>query len=251
MLLVSEGRKTSFFCCCFSSHLPLLTRHTHHHPNPTSAYEPHSALPVGLPVAFCDLSPLSPPSLHPVRTLASSACFRVPLVRHLWWWLGGRHASAASAHALLASGHSVAVCPGGVRECAYLKKGEETVFVTQRSGFVKLALAAGAPIVPVFAFGQTDAYSFALPGPPLFSASFVSRAARAVGCMPLLMWGVGGTPLPHRSPITIVVGRPIGGGAPIATPSTDLVAATLDKYVAALTALYWRHAKEGVPLTVL
>ena len=199
--------------------------------------------------------PPLPPSLHPVRTLASSACFRVPLVRHLWWWLGGRHASAASAHALLASGHSVAVCPGGVRECAYLKKGEETIFVTQRAGFVRLALTAGAPIVPVFAFGQTDAYSFALPGPPLFPASFVSRAARAVGCMPLLMWGVGGTPLPRRSPITIVVGRPIGGGAPLAHPSPGLVAATLAKYVAALTALYERHAKaagaEGVPLRVL
>lgn len=231
------------------------TNRSQSNPFPHPAYEPHSALPVGLPVAFCDLSPLCPRALHPVRTLASSACFRVPLVRHLWWWLGGRHASAASAKQLLASGHSVAVCPGGVRECAFLKRGEETVFVTQRAGFVRLALAAGAPIVPVFAFGQTAAYSFALPGPPLFPTSIVRRAARALGCMPLLMWGAAGSPLPHRVPITVVVGRPIGGGRAVADPSPDLVAATLDKYVASLKELYARHAKAagaaGVPLNVL
>ena len=190
-----------------------------------------------------------------MRTLASSACFRVPLVRHLWWWLGGRHASGASARALLASGHSVAVCPGGVRECAFLKRGAETVFVKQRAGFVRLALQAGAPIVPVWAFGQTAAYSFALPGPPLFPARLVRAFARAVGCMPLLMWGVAGSPLPHRVPITVVVGRPIGGTEKIEAPTDHQVRDTLDAYVRELEALYARHAKaagaEGVALTVM
>ena len=143
------------------------------------------------------------------------------------------------------------MCPGGVRECAFLKQGEETVFVRERTGFIRLALQAGAPVVPVFAFGQTSAYSFALPGPPLLPASLVQRVARVLGCMPLLMWGVGGTPLPHRWAITVVVGRPIGGGAKIDDPSPDLVSATLATYVAELEGLYARHAEKGVPLTVL
>lgn len=225
-------------------------------PLQSSGYEPHSALPVGLPAAFCDLSPLCPAALKPVRTLASSACFRVPLVRHLWWWLGGRHASGDSARALLASGHSVALCPGGVRECAHLKAGAETVFLSGRPGFVRLALQAGAPILPAFAFGQTRAYSFALPGPPLFSPRFVSTLARRLGAMPLLLWGAGGSPLPHRVPIKVVVGAPVQGAeGAVADPSPELVAATLDAYVAALQALYKRHAAAagaaGVPLTVL
>lgn len=225
-------------------------------PPPPPAYEPHSALPVGLPAAFCDLSPLCPAALKPVRTLASSACFRVPLVRHLWWWLGGRHASAASARGLLATGHSVALCPGGVRECAHLRRGAETVFLSGRPGFIRLALAAGAPILPAFAFGQTAAYSFALPGPPLVPAAVVAALARRLGAMPLLLWGAGGSPLPHRVPITVVVGAPIvGADGPVADPSPELVAATLDAYVAALQALHARHAASagaaGVPLTVL
>jgi len=96
-----------------------------------------------------------------------------------------------------------------VRECGLLQRGREAVYLRRRSGFIRLALAARAPVVPVFCFGQTAAYSFALAGPPLVPRALAARAARALRFWPMLMWGVGGTPLPHRVKLTVVVGRPI------------------------------------------
>ncbi len=36
-------------------------------------YEPHSALPTALPMVFCEHSPIVPPALKSVKTLATSA----------------------------------------------------------------------------------------------------------------------------------------------------------------------------------
>ena len=52
------------------------------------------------------------------------------------------------------------MCPGGVMECLYMERGREVVYLRKRSGFVRLALQAGAPLVPVFAFGQSDFYGY-------------------------------------------------------------------------------------------
>jgi hypothetical protein len=42
-------------------------------------------------------------------------------------------------NSLLSKGTSVALCPGGVRECLYMEKGKEVVFLKQRRGFVRWA----------------------------------------------------------------------------------------------------------------
>ena len=71
-------------------------------------------------------------------------CFYCPVVRHLWWWLGGRPASAAVMRGMLSKGDSALVCPGGVRECLYMEKGREAVFLSGRTGFVRIAMQYGA-----------------------------------------------------------------------------------------------------------
>ena len=70
-------------------------------------------------------------------------CFYCPVVRHLWWWLGGRPASAATMHALLNKGSCVLVCPGGVRECLHMEKGREAILLHGRTGFVRIAMQHG------------------------------------------------------------------------------------------------------------
>jgi hypothetical protein len=201
--------------------------------------------------------------------------------------LGARPATAAGAARLLRAGHSVAVCPGGVRECGLLRAGRETLYLRRRTGFIRLALAAGAPVVPIFCFGQTDAYSFALAGPPLMPRRVAARLARALRFWPMLMWGVGGSPLPHRVKLTVVVGKPIeppaellygGGGGESPPPSPRrgelrrraeppsptrqphfppraAVAAVHAAYIEAVEALYARHAgacgQGGKPLVVM
>jgi 2-acylglycerol O-acyltransferase 2 len=57
---------------------------------------------------------------------------------------------------------------------------------------------AGAALVPVFVFGQTDMYSWVKLGPPFLPEWLTQRIARAIGFLPLLMYGVLGTALPHK-----------------------------------------------------
>jgi 2-acylglycerol O-acyltransferase 2 len=56
----------------------------------------------------------------------------------------------------LAEGKCCILVPGGVQECLTMEHNVETLFLKKRTGFVKLALTHGAPIVPAFAFGQCN-----------------------------------------------------------------------------------------------
>lgn len=49
-----------------------------------AGYEPHSHLPIMLPMVLCEFSPLCPPALRSARMLATSAIFWLPITRHLW-----------------------------------------------------------------------------------------------------------------------------------------------------------------------
>ena len=60
------------------------------------------------------------------------------------WWLGGRPATAKVMRAMLEAGASPVLCPGGVRECLFLRHDAEVVFLRQRLGFVRIALQYGA-----------------------------------------------------------------------------------------------------------
>lgn len=44
---------------------------------------------------------------------------------------------------MLSKGDTALVCPGGVRECTYMRKGREAVFLTSRTGFVRIAMQYG------------------------------------------------------------------------------------------------------------
>ena len=60
------------------------------------------------------------------------------------WWVGGRPATAKVMRAILEAGASPVLCPGGVRECLFLRHDAEVVFLRQRLGFVRIALQYGA-----------------------------------------------------------------------------------------------------------
>jgi hypothetical protein len=65
----------------FSADMCSLTEHIHSEKNMKAVisevhcagYEPHSALPTALPMVFCEHSPIVPPALKSVKTLATSA----------------------------------------------------------------------------------------------------------------------------------------------------------------------------------
>jgi hypothetical protein len=203
--------------------------------------EPHSALPLGAVLALSphaqpELPPAArpPPCLVGARFAASSAAFAVPLVRHLWWWLGARPADRASVRALLGCGEgggdggggggrratttprpALALCPGGVAEVALLTRPPpppapktETLYLKSRTGFVREALRSRAALVPVFCLGQTAMFHWTRP--PLLPLSLLERFSRAVGCMPLGVHNGWGLPAARRGArVTVLVGAPV------------------------------------------
>lgn len=204
--------------------------------------EPHSVLPVSV-VAFFDGGAL-PPSLEarPRAALASSAIFRVPLVRHLWSWLGLQSVDRRTLRRLLEEGNIPILIPGGVAECMHLAPGRETVYLKRRAGFAKMALQHGAALIPAFAFGQSNIFGFAAPPRPVAVAF-----ARLAGFAPIVYWGLWGTPIPRRVPIHVVLGKPIPVPL-VAEPSSEQVMALLGTFIKEMERLFEAHkAAAGYP----
>lgn len=180
------------------------------------AYEPHGVLPQGM-CTFCHVEKPAgmkiPKNLDGAAILVSDGIFYIPLLRHLFWWLGCRPVSRSSMECLLDGGSSVALCPGGVHECLLMEQCVECVYLKRRRGFIHLAMQKGASIVPCFGIGQSDLYKYWRPlyDPPTrsFARHMFTRLSRSLGFAPMLAWGQYGTPVPYRNQLTIVIGRPI------------------------------------------
>ncbi|CAI7804449.1 unnamed protein product [Closterium sp. NIES-54] len=88
------------------------------------AVEPHSVLPVGLGAFMC----------HALAAGgvagATSAIFRVPLLRQCWQWARLAPATRALLSGVLQRGRPVIIVPGGVQECLFMAPGKEV----RRSG---------------------------------------------------------------------------------------------------------------------
>jgi hypothetical protein len=228
-------------------------------------YEPHSVIPF-LMAAFSEYaaSANTPPGLTQTRILVSSAGFLAPVMRHLWYWLGCRPVSKPVVKKLLTKGAAVVLCPGGVRECMYMQPGTEVSYLRKRRGFIKLALEHQAPLVPVFAFGQSDLFSYWRPfvdppGKGLIPLKFIEKVARRIGFAPMVAWGVYGTPMPRRMPLTIVVGKPIEvpcenknkDGVPV-TVTDELIEEYLEKFISELQRVFDTYkGKAGYPKETL
>lgn len=225
-------------------------------------YEPHSVIPFFM-AAFSEYAAehaSTPPGLTHSRILVSSAGFLAPVMRHLWYWLGCRPVSKPVVQDLLAKGSTVILCPGGVRECMYMQPGTEVAYLRKRYGFIKLALEHKAPLVPVFAFGQSDLFSYCrlfLDFPKgLIPRRFIEKVARRIGFAPMMVWGVYGTPMPRRVPLTIVVGKPIEVPALNRTEdnqiSEEMIELYLEKFIGELQRVFDTYkAKAGYPKETL
>ncbi|CAK9200099.1 unnamed protein product [Sphagnum troendelagicum] len=196
------------------------------------AAEPHSVLPVGI-IVLTPQSGFLP--LTKIRALASTAVFWTPIIRHIWTWLGLVPVSRRHFSKLLEEGYSCILVPGGVQECLYMEPDREVVYLKNRFGFVKVAIQAGAAVVPCFCFGQTNTYRWWKP-----SGKWYNQMSRKLGFTPLVFWGRFGGPVPFQKPMYFVVGKPIDV-TKNPSPTNEEIAVLHGQYIRAVEELFEKH----------
>ena len=215
------------------------------------AYAPHGLYPLG--AAYLPLTPAWRAALPGVRpaTLTASVVFQLPLLRDILAWAGCRAVSSATFARALREKGAVLVVPGGQAELVEAHRmrprapGEPAccALYARHRGFVRLAAREGASLVPVVALGEVSSLSNVVALPAVQRWSY-----RRLGFpVPFLVGGrLGVLPLPSRTGLRFVVGRPI---APPALaqgegPSEEQVEALHETFYSQMEALWEEHRKD-------
>lgn len=134
------------------------------------------------------------------RPLGDHLHFRVPGWRQLVERFGVVDGTRENVRALMRAGESLIVFPGGGRE-VFKRRGEKyTLIWGHRTGFARLAIEFGYPIVPFSAVGAEDVYDILLDADDLLSSPLrplIQGLAPRQDVIPPVVRGIGLTVLPR------------------------------------------------------
>ncbi|KAF4965906.1 hypothetical protein FSARC_6342 [Fusarium sarcochroum] len=211
----------------FTGYFPMKLHKTHDLPTDRKyifGYHPHGIISHGAFAAFgtnaLGFKELFPGITNTLLTLDSN--FRLPFYRD-WIMLHGlQSVSKESIWNLLnkggpnnnGQGRAVTIVVGGARESLEAQPGSLRLILKSRKGFVKMALRAGADLVPVIGFGENDLYDQLSPKThplvhkiQMFFLKVFKFTVPALHGRGVLNYDVG--LMPYRRPVNIVMGRPI------------------------------------------
>lgn len=136
------------------------------------------------------------------RGLGAGFLFSLPGIK--WFFLkgGAVNANNHNARELLRQKNVVMLAPGGIYEGLICEPGMTRIPWERRTGFVKLAMAEGVPIVPTYCRGINEVY---------YNSKFLLwwriKFLEATRFSLPLFFGLGLLPLPKK--LTHIVGKPI------------------------------------------
>ena len=187
-------------------------------------YHPHGIISHGAFAAFATealgFKQLFPGITNTLLTLDSN--FRIPGYRDYILRMGLASVSRESCENILSKGgpngegmgRGITIVVGGARESLDAKPGTLRLVLKRRKGFVKLAIRTGADLVPVLAFGENNLYDQldTLKHPfihrlQMLVKKFMGFTVPLFHARGVFNYDVG--MMPYRTPINIVVGRPI------------------------------------------
>lgn len=219
------------------------------------AYHPHGIIGLGALASNATLLPQNFPHLD-VRLLTLDTNLKIPWIREFYLWSGICSASRRSISNLLGKGSSVMLVVGGAAEALSTRPGTNRLTLANRHGFVRLAVEHGADLVPVFSFGENNAYSVVSTDSDGWARRTQNYLQKKMGFSMPIFYGRGifnysfGF-LPHRRPMDVVVGAPIkvtqapehlrGRALTDTEEGKELVMKYHRLYVEALAKLYDKH----------
>ncbi|KAB5543200.1 hypothetical protein PHYPO_G00076420 [Pangasianodon hypophthalmus] len=238
----------------FRDYFPVRLIKTHNLPpnrNYIFGYHPHGIFCFG---AFCNFSTEATgfskkfPGIKPsLATLAGN--FRLPLLRDYLMSGGICPVNRNSIDYLLScngTGNAVVIVVGGAAESLDCAPGMNSVTLRNRKGFVKLALQKGADLVPVYSFGENEAYKQVIFDEGSRWRWVQRKLQKLLGFAPCIFHGCGFFSteswgfVPYGKPINTVVGEPITVPK-LEDPTPDVVEMYHTMYVNSLTTLFNKY----------
>jgi 1-acyl-sn-glycerol-3-phosphate acyltransferase len=136
---------------------------------------------------------------RPLHGTAHDALMAIPVIGRYFRAMGVLPAAPDSIARALAEGRDVAVWPGGEVDSLRPWSERDRANLAGRTGFVKMAIRAGVPIVPVATVGGADAMPVLIRGDRLSRALRLDRLLR-LKVFPMavsLPWGIAPAALPQ------------------------------------------------------
>jgi 1-acyl-sn-glycerol-3-phosphate acyltransferase len=136
---------------------------------------------------------------RPLHGTAHDALMAAPLVGRYFRKMGVLPAAPDSIAAALAAGHDVALWPGGEIDSLRPWVKRDEAILAGRKGFVRTAINAGVPIVPISTVGGPDSMPVLFSGRRLARALQLDKLAR-MKVFPFAIsapWGIGPAMLPE------------------------------------------------------
>ncbi|XP_044756826.1 2-acylglycerol O-acyltransferase 1-like isoform X2 [Coccinella septempunctata] len=154
---------------------------------------------------------------HAIYGHTLSFTFSLPFIRELVFGIGGLPSSRECIDYIVGKsggGNISCLVVGGAEESFYCEAGVHKIVLKKRKGFIKIALRNGCPLVPVYGFGENEIFGQYKFKGGTFMWKFQRFFKRVTGCAFIIVKGRGVFQysfgiLPHRRPITVVVGEPI------------------------------------------
>ena len=191
---------------------------------------------------------------QPAYAMGYDLLFGIPVVGPFLRRIGAIPAASQAAEQALAQGGLVLVYPGGDREACRPWTQRDKIDLGDHRGFIRLALRAGVPVVPVVAHGSHDAIVVVSRGERLAKTLGLERLRIKV--FPILLAPYGLTtiltpPLPMPSAITVEFLPPMDWTSygPEAADDEAVVAARYEEITTAMQgALDRLHAQNPHPV---
>ncbi|KAJ1936606.1 hypothetical protein EC988_008146, partial [Linderina pennispora] len=172
-----------------------------------------------------------------VHVAALRPALTLPVFRDYLLALGAIASSRAAIRECLArgKGHSVGIVVGGAKESLYTNPGHRKIVMRHRKGFVREAIMAGAPLVPVYVFGENDIFTQVMHPPLRRLQKWLQTKVKFA--LPVFYGRLG--MVPRRSPLTVAIGTPIAVPK-IEAPTADEIDRVHADFILQMGRLYSR-----------